>query len=203
MIELRHARSTANTFHAVWFGGKSLSCRATTTRHGFSMKIPRRKNGPPTKAFIRKNSQIKKSGCWHWLLGTRRKRNFTYGRIKFNGRTHAAHRVSWMLFQGSIPDGMFVCHRCDNPICVNPKHLFIGTNADNIRDSSRKGRLHFGERNGSAKLTEAKVRRIRMLSQRGIKGKILARRFMVSEGNVSMIVNRLIWNRTPFVSRLF
>ena len=86
------------------------------------------------------------SGCWLWdacILpmkgGTER------GGFYLNGRTELAHRASYILPRGPIPAGLFVCHRCDNPICVNPDHLFLGSQSDNMRDMVSKGR-HFSQR---------------------------------------------------------
>lgn len=76
--------------------------------------------------------------CWLWtgsidVSG--------YGDCWFRGKTDGAHRVAWLIFNGEITDGLFVLHRCDNPKCVNPEHLFLGTHSDNMRDASSKGRL--------------------------------------------------------------
>jgi hypothetical protein len=80
--------------------------------------------------------------CWHWC-GVRNA--FGYGRMTYQGRAQVAHRLAWMAWKGPIPDGMSVLHRCDNPSCVNPDHLWLGTYSDNLRDCWSKGR-HPGKR---------------------------------------------------------
>ena len=85
-------------------------------------------------------------GCWEWAGG--RDNDEGYGRIR-EGRGGSpfllTHRVAWELTQGPIPDGLMVLHKCDNPPCVRPDHLFLGTNTDNMRDASAKGRMQHGE----------------------------------------------------------
>ena len=105
------------------------------------------------------------NGCWLWT-STRLPKG--YGVISINGKTQYAHRISWELHNGLIPNhdsphGMCVLHKCDNPSCVNPAHLFLGSNADNMRDRDEKGRAadQSGEKNNFAKLTEDKVRLIK------------------------------------------
>jgi hypothetical protein len=85
------------------------------------------------------------SGCWIWTGWVNRA---GYGYININGRHERdteAHRAAWLLFRGPIPEGMYVCHKCDIPSCVNPDHLFLGTQTDNMRDASAKGRLLTGD----------------------------------------------------------
>lgn len=136
------------------------------------------------------------TGCWNWTASTRTK--FGYGQIKYKGKMRAAHRVSWEMFYGEIPDGIFVCHKCDNPKCVNPTHLFLGTNQDNMNDMKSKGRSRggspFGEANHQSKLTEKKVKEIRDLYKTGqYTQKKLADDFGVERTCIGKIVRNERW----------
>lgn len=100
------------------------------------------------------------SGCWLWTLHRNAK---GYGQfyVSRKDRARLAHRVSYEMYVGKVPDGMCVLHRCDNPPCVNPAHLFLGTRADNHADMERKGRTIKGEAHANAKLTAEQVESIR------------------------------------------
>lgn len=92
-------------------------------------------------------------GCWEWTGATIG--HMGYGWMRFDGRSQLAHRVSWLVYQGEIPDGMQVMHTCDNPVCVRPDHLCLGTNADNQADMVAKGRnREFVERRRAETLTK-------------------------------------------------
>ena len=104
-------------------------------------------------------ANVDKSGdCWEWMAS---KNTYGYGCLRFEGKQGQAHRFSWFLHHGEIPKGMLVCHTCDNPGCVNPAHLFLGTPKDNTLDAVKKGRMGAGEANGRAKLSNDDVLSIR------------------------------------------
>jgi len=132
-------------------------------------------------------NQVYKTGeCWIWTG----KKNKGYGRLHLFGSTISAHRLSWVLAHGEVKDGLYVLHRCDNPGCVNPDHLFLGTHADNMADAVAKGRLKppptsrralsHGELNGNSSLSESDVLEIRTLrNEGGLTYKEIAEKFNV------------------------
>lgn len=114
------------------------------------------------------------SGCHLWMMSIQPS---GYGQFGWKGRVVLAHRAAYEAANGPIPAGMFVCHKCDVPSCVNAEHLFLGSAADNTADAHRKGRLAFGSRNGQARLSEEQVETIRASP---LSGRKLARIFGVS-----------------------
>ena len=132
----------------------------------------------------------KRPGCWEWQAF---KLPSGYGMFGFAGRTQLAHRVAWMLYIGEIPDGLQVLHHCDNPSCVNPSHLFLGTNADNMQDKADKGRCPSGEKHCMAKLTQPQVDEIRSRCAAGERQRVIAKEYGVDQSAISFIVRRVTW----------
>lgn len=143
------------------------------------------------------------SGCWLWTGGTNGR---GYGKITVGRRPDGskfgayAHRASWELHCGPIPKGMFILHRCDNPSCVNPEHLFLGTPADNVHDMLAKGRQaamplpRRGETNNKAKITEADVIAIRATRDNQ---DAVAAAYGVSQTVISNVRLRKSWTHVP------
>lgn len=129
--------------------------------------------------------------CWKWT-GMKSQR---YGKIfdRDSKKVVGAHRISWELHRGPIPKGMSVCHKCDNPECCNPDHLFIGTVLDNIQDKVRKVRHRRGEYSHNARLTPLAVRVARRLRGLGFTYRNIATVFGVSVGCSTSAVKRICW----------
>lgn len=146
--------------------------------------------------FWNQVSQPNELGCREWLGRKRNARG--YGYISLHGKTFATHRVAWTFVNGLIPEGLYVCHQCDNPPCCEPAHLFLGTQFDNMRDCKQKGRLSLpphalGELHKDSKLTVAKVRKIRERKESGSSYASLAREFGVAEKSIWKVVHRESW----------
>ncbi len=136
---------------------------------------------------------IKTENCWLW---TAFRNGDGYGIIRINReRTRGTHRVSWELTNGPVPDGLLVLHKCDVPACVNPAHLFLGTNQDNTDDKMRKGRHHkiVGEQQARAKLTDASVRSIRQEKSNST-FRELAQKYGVSKSCIEFVVRGTTWS---------
>lgn len=152
------------------------------------------KQAKPLKDRLIENSRLNpKTGCWEWQL---HKDNSGYARIILPDHTRLlVHRASYEVFVGEIPNGLQVCHKCDNPICINPEHLFTGTPKENGEDKSRKGRVKklLGAKNPQSKLDERKVKNIRFLAKIGVPQKRLAEVFGVNRHHISDIVTGRRW----------
>lgn len=139
-----------------------------------------------------KIERIPECGCWIWTDSVN---NQGYGRIGIGStKTYLAHRVMWEIENGKIPEGKFVCHHCDTPSCVNPHHMFIGTQKDNMRDAKNKGRTVIthkqGEDHYESKFTNDQIVEIRSSNDSQV---AIAQRFGVSTTTISCIVNRKTW----------
>lgn len=155
-----------------------------------------------TQTVFRFYSKVKKldSGCWDWLGS---KTRTGYGYFHLENRTNKAHRVSWIIHNGAIPRGAFICHHCDNPSCVNPKHLFTGSALDNTRDMISKKRNNFsmggkhshpGELHPQTNLTWKVIREIRKKYATGkYNQKELAKKYNLTQTGVSAIVRCETW----------
>lgn len=131
---------------------------------------------------VKINSPFK---CWEWLAY---KNHNGYGMF----RQRRAHRIVWSLVNGLIPDEIFVLHKCDNPSCVNPGHLFLGTQVDNMRDKMEKGRHRWGS--GNAKLTSKQVKAIRIMGSRhNMLQKDIANIFSMTQSQISRVLAKKCW----------
>lgn len=152
--------------------------------------------------FWSKVNKLTESGCWEWTGSVNLPPVLPYGRFTLNGVVKA-HRVSWILEYGKIPDGLCVCHKCDNPRCVRPDHLFLGTHKDNQQDCLNKGRhvvkygrqpgTKFGVNAPSARLTEPQVLEIRSKYAISKNRLELARKYNITPQAIGKIVNRKSW----------
>jgi hypothetical protein len=140
--------------------------------------------------------KVDKSGdCWVW---TGFMNGAGYGLYDPIGRQRRlTHRYSWELHNGSIPKGMHVLHRCDNPPCVNPDHLWLGTHQQNMEDKAKKGRCRRGKGNHHSKLTVEKVLEIRAMRAAGATIKELRALFGLSSGGVTGVIYRKSWRYLP------
>jgi len=162
------------------------ACSAHAISSGRIRKHPRKTLEERFLAKVQKTDS-----CWLWTASIR---NYGYGQIGNRpGPPIPAHRVSYELYKGPIPAGIFVLHCCDNPPCVNPDHLFLGTQKDNIRDAAEKGRTARGERKKNAKLTRQGVSEMRAARLNGASLKSLAIRYGVCFQTCSDVCRGKTW----------
>lgn len=180
-------------------------CRGWCDKHYRRWRLtgdPERTIGPPLvhglplAERLRRRS-VERNGCLEWTGG---RDADGYGHISVGSGTEKrkvrTHRLAWELAVGaSVPVGMSVLHRCDNPACIKADHLFVGTNADNVADMVRKGRGRAspGELHGAAKLTVEAVREIRAAPRENGSGRRLASKFGVSPATVTNVRKGLVW----------
>lgn len=164
-------------------------------RIGEFKKLPRPRQSLEDR-FRRIGWATTAGGCWEWK-GSRNGRG--YGQVSSGRRSASGHmqpmlapRASWEIHRGPIPPGMAICHTCDNPPCVNPEHLFLGTRRDNNADMARKRRSLNGERSPQSKLTDSQVDAIReRYAAGGVSQEALAAEYGISRSYVSMLARRV------------
>lgn len=186
--------------------GRPVDARGMCSTHYMQQRraglIPTgtRKQAPVTERFWRQ--VVKTETCWLWTGGKKSKAG--YGQIGMGGKgapQQLAHRFSYELHNGPITDGRLVMHSCDNPRCVNPDHLSLGTYSENTQDAVQKGRwksippLHCGEWQHNSKLTADDVRLIR--DNQDISSKELAMRFGVNLSSIQKVRSRKTWKHIP------
>lgn len=146
------------------------------------------------KKILFNKKVIIKDGCWDWK-GNFAKNGYAILHVYHNGKicTKSAHRVSFEIHKGSIPNGMNICHRCDNKRCTNPDHLWLGTTQNNIDDKVRKGRQNVGENRYNSKFKDDDIREIRKMLKLGVSGANLARKYNVSRTVITYIKQGKTW----------
>ena len=188
----------ADTLAAMWSSGKSVVeigrkvgvCPGTVRRRLGLLGIPTKMTAREIVAKkLKEHSKKMPSGCWEWQKSTN---HGGYGLLRY-GKDALAHRVSYLIFNGPVGDGMDVCHSCDNRKCVNPAHLFVGTRKDNMQDALNKNRVAFGERTSQSKLKSQDVSEILQAVARGESKRKLAAFYGVALSTIWSIVYRRNW----------
>ena len=133
----------------------------------------------------------KGDGCWEWKGAIDRD---GYGAFSYAGKMYKAHRMSLEIDGRPVPKGMFACHRCDNPKCVRPDHLYAGTHEQNVSDMVSRMRHKYGSRHYAAKITEADVIAIRKDPRKTAE---IAKDYGINSSNITMIKNRRTWRHIP------
>lgn len=169
-------------------------CKNCGGPRDYRRTICRRCFAPPLEERFKKNT-ITSGECMIWTGG---KNKLGYGHINYLGKVWRVHRLAYEHFKGKIGDGLFVCHSCDVPLCINPKHLWLGTNADNMRDGAMKGRINRGENHPDAILSWNNVYAIRRRYSKGfITQKKLAEEYGVNSRTVNSLIRGHSWRPLP------
>lgn len=156
------------------------------------MKKRKYRSRKEVKKVLLSRVRVNERGCWEY---SGCKNHKGYGAIQFEGRTRRTHRVSFIVFNREIPKGKLVCHHCDNPSCIKPDHLFLGTNLDNQRDCIAKGRAR--KATGEARATKLKWEMVYKIRDEYIPHKVtstfLGKKYGVSNRTIIAIVKKEIW----------
>lgn len=162
----------------------------------YDYRARQNKNRPLEERFWAKVDKKGEDECWEWKAG---KYKFGYGEFSYNGKPESSHRISYILTHGSIPEGLFVLHRCNNPLCVNPRHLYIGTQFDNMKQKVNDGRCVCGHSSYwmilNSKLNWEIVNKIReeYTNDKNVTIRELSYRYNVPFGTVGGIVSNSRW----------
>jgi hypothetical protein len=140
--------------------------------------------------FWRHVQRRDQDSCWEWTASTFKS---GYGQFKVNKISHNAHRVAWELSYGPIPDGMFICHHCDNPLCCNPSHLFVGSPQANMDDMRGKGRESKGTDFPAARLDDEAVLEITRLAKSGMLQRDIGKLFGVGQTAIGDVLRNVAW----------
>lgn len=185
-------------------GQKTWISTITSKRLGWTKGEPvnyvgghgKRKTGTLADNFWSQCLRKSPNECWEWQGGMN---GSGYGQLYYRRKQYKTHRLSYELHNGPIPDGMDVCHKCDNRRCCNPHHLFLGTRSENTLDMLQKGRNRAakGEQCHRAKLTETDIPTIRDLYNHGMTQTAIAQRYDVSQTTIRAVVLRESWKHIP------
>lgn len=181
-------------------GQKTKIADSNDKRYGWIKGQPRRflrghcaRQHPTEKDFWMLVDRRESDACWLWHGDIN---DSGYGKFRYKSKYVYAHRLAYEFTNGIIPDGLIICHKCDNPACINPNHLFLGTYFDNSQDMIAKGRQRkaLGSDSGRAKLTDAQVVEIRKrYAAGGIRQRELASEYDVAKDTIWYLINRKTW----------
>ncbi len=170
----------------------NIKFATTEQRKEWAKKSWKKKHAKYIAEFFTKCTQPSPDSCWEWKQSIS---ELGYGKAKFQTKSIGAHRLAYKFAKGEIPKGLYVCHACDNRKCINPAHLFLGTQRDNVQDSVRKGRRRyaFGDTAGGRKITSAVVIRIKERAKTERTYAKMASDYGISRRQICRIVRGKSW----------